>query len=1346
MISSNYDPVQGLVDYVLDVKPYHTKIAEVIVEYVYNDLLNVSFKEDFHLWIHQDQPHSYFRAKVKGVGIPASATSYAFIGKTTKAFFVSGNFSDPDDSRALRPGFVINVSAQGYLTQQYTVSNVQYDVIQQYTIVSVREKITFGSETGNITVNGNAFIVTKAVFDTLQTAQWKNNANVDYRLVDCKDCSPCYNTLTQDVRNDAIVYQQYSQAGLPCYLAMKPKKKKGARTTKSKFVEYYGGNYTRTFAPGRKFRVKQSHQGTNDGVYTTKSSFYDVNTFETYVYVEEAIQSNVAPFGEVDVFMFDRYIKPTIFKTGYGNNFDGPHPDTNVYTIIAVDGRTNTITLNGDHREDFFTGELIVARHSVVNGTHTVLNTVLDADGDTVVYLYNNINGVPSGPALPTTGYEGQIFLLTEDVDPLLKGFYRYNGLLSAWQTYHGGEIVHRKYAGYDGTSIGHFESMQDLWLQVYFTEQLDITTTGVDFHDIVHIADMENPYRGLKQGYDVDPFGSYQADKITTIYIGIVGSDTATNAYILQGKRDTLFTKSTTFTVVDSDRTTVLHSTTVKGSLYDKSANTTHVFVNAAPLSGDLTSYVVPYTYKSVIAFPQHVGYSSFGEDMYHLSDMLEIDSAHNAIKVKGGNFLRRFVPTVGITAVNDTGTVFTTGHHTSWLPFANKTPSSFTVVGDYSWLYKQNDYVYLDYYPAPVRNDVIVRSVVYDNSNNTTELVVDGDRTVDLFRAAGRMIFSWTTMWITTTSAGIYNSSTDKTTVILQGNHVALLSPFIDHTLTVDFLTFPETTDGTVRVAADSVYNATTGTTLITTIETLSALDGYVLSAVYRHGTPDLYTYLALSGTIDSSVKAIYYKIPPSLRIDTEVELLDQASTSLFTNLYDQHATIYRRIDTPGGTLIPPPSSGIDKLFIFQQGNILQRFMPGYPFYGKNASEQITGPYRTAMFPVVSVDDYSLTFIAPADLTPIFTPGAQIYADYTGAIENDYLWLTISAVSAVPVADVWHITVDVNEFVPHPPEEIPISILSGVQVIEGNVMTTKVWVKNTTVAQDIVQVYHENWTSKNVENLVFEEELARPGGNNGLTRTNMNTSFQETVAFKYIVNSWFQYVLLEANHTNNTFVVNGNATTNLLAGSNFEVVGTNVVDGRYVAASVVYSPLTMKTTITTTTMIPPGWVGPAFKKGWVEPADTRFKWNVVASNTGSADLVVEGDATQDLWTGREFMLVLPNGNQFDNIRVQLTPVYDGGTHTTSLSTFPHIVIDASGGYVRHTAAEDGMYESFDLAFRDAIRVGFTEETIADSIGYSGYPSFNIPGGFASGFVDITPFDQNTLNSLHLYNSSYRF
>lgn len=39
------DPVQGLIDYVLDVKPYHTKILEVWVEYIYGDAVNGTIKD-----------------------------------------------------------------------------------------------------------------------------------------------------------------------------------------------------------------------------------------------------------------------------------------------------------------------------------------------------------------------------------------------------------------------------------------------------------------------------------------------------------------------------------------------------------------------------------------------------------------------------------------------------------------------------------------------------------------------------------------------------------------------------------------------------------------------------------------------------------------------------------------------------------------------------------------------------------------------------------------------------------------------------------------------------------------------------------------------------------------------------------------------------------------------------------------------------------------------------------------------------------------------------------------------------------------------------------------------------
>lgn len=48
-MTTNIDPVAGLVEYVQEIKPYHTKIIEVLVEYVHTDCIDVTITEDFEL-------------------------------------------------------------------------------------------------------------------------------------------------------------------------------------------------------------------------------------------------------------------------------------------------------------------------------------------------------------------------------------------------------------------------------------------------------------------------------------------------------------------------------------------------------------------------------------------------------------------------------------------------------------------------------------------------------------------------------------------------------------------------------------------------------------------------------------------------------------------------------------------------------------------------------------------------------------------------------------------------------------------------------------------------------------------------------------------------------------------------------------------------------------------------------------------------------------------------------------------------------------------------------------------------------------------------------------------------
>lgn len=49
ILTTDLDPVNGLVDYTKFVKPYHSKVLEVLVEYIHTDCIDVTFTEDFRL-------------------------------------------------------------------------------------------------------------------------------------------------------------------------------------------------------------------------------------------------------------------------------------------------------------------------------------------------------------------------------------------------------------------------------------------------------------------------------------------------------------------------------------------------------------------------------------------------------------------------------------------------------------------------------------------------------------------------------------------------------------------------------------------------------------------------------------------------------------------------------------------------------------------------------------------------------------------------------------------------------------------------------------------------------------------------------------------------------------------------------------------------------------------------------------------------------------------------------------------------------------------------------------------------------------------------------------------------
>lgn len=56
------DPIQGLVDYVSDIKPFHTKIFEVLFEYIYTDNVNTTVVDTLVMTIDDNQ--TYFTSSV----------------------------------------------------------------------------------------------------------------------------------------------------------------------------------------------------------------------------------------------------------------------------------------------------------------------------------------------------------------------------------------------------------------------------------------------------------------------------------------------------------------------------------------------------------------------------------------------------------------------------------------------------------------------------------------------------------------------------------------------------------------------------------------------------------------------------------------------------------------------------------------------------------------------------------------------------------------------------------------------------------------------------------------------------------------------------------------------------------------------------------------------------------------------------------------------------------------------------------------------------------------------------------------------------------------------------------
>lgn len=105
------DPIQGLIDYVEDIKPYHTKIIEVMIEYVYDDKTNGIVSDGLSL--------AWGPSKFPAVVDPGEGGYCAPL--TTQSFLMRGDFT-----QAIFPGDVVTLTVDGspVLSQEATVTAV----------------------------------------------------------------------------------------------------------------------------------------------------------------------------------------------------------------------------------------------------------------------------------------------------------------------------------------------------------------------------------------------------------------------------------------------------------------------------------------------------------------------------------------------------------------------------------------------------------------------------------------------------------------------------------------------------------------------------------------------------------------------------------------------------------------------------------------------------------------------------------------------------------------------------------------------------------------------------------------------------------------------------------------------------------------------------------------------------------------------------------------------------------------------------------------------------------------------------------------------------------------------
>lgn len=277
--TTQIDPTNGLIAYVQAIKPFHSKIIDVLVEYVVNDTVNVSITEDFKLDIHDVSPPGDI---VYTCGFGYVWDAY---GQTPLALLPRANIikveGEPDNR------FVVTMPVQTPVS--VVVSNTkanQVTIVTPYSVVDVYAPSTSWTVTGDIAALlpiGSPFYISSNV----------SSANGRYTVANAVYNSGTNTTTLTTVEPVSLLAQPIGMLNVPVDVDKVPYWPAGAAiqfSTTGQMPAPLNATTTYYFTPTKKigvFNVSEERypEGYDDLVDLTNSGFGELTVKRTEPFV-----------------------------------------------------------------------------------------------------------------------------------------------------------------------------------------------------------------------------------------------------------------------------------------------------------------------------------------------------------------------------------------------------------------------------------------------------------------------------------------------------------------------------------------------------------------------------------------------------------------------------------------------------------------------------------------------------------------------------------------------------------------------------------------------------------------------------------------------------------------------------------------------------------------------------------------------------------------------------------------------------------------------------------------------------------------------------------------------------